>query len=225
MVFLCQGFSKFGNRGFGNPNLLGGQGKTARDIKREKAAKRAAKAQTAAFNKAKADNLAKKLNINGLAGYKFGDKCESVTLQKLPKLYFTRYEYVSLASSPSYGVVSITLTAKDPIIETEEQIKSEISRMMGVFSEKFKVRFTAEVNRSTNGKCGTQLGVSTRCDSITGGIRRRVLEEKTVITEPPTKVTLTAKEEFANCTVTFEGVQDLVSNSVTMTFKVSKKLQ
>lgn len=211
---LCQGFSNFGNSGFGNRNLLGGQGKTARDIKREKAEKRAESSKTKALKKAKSENLAKQVNIIGLAGYKFGDKCENIFMQKLEKPSFTRYEYVTLESSSLHGIHAITLTADDPAIQTETQMRDEIIRLSNLFSNKFRVKFTSEIETSSNAIVDCNV-------EIVGG---KAYTRKRVIS-PATQIRCFRHEEFANCTVMFEGFKDLINNKVTMSFKVVKKFQ
>ena len=209
-MVLCQGFSNFGNRGFGNRNLLGGQGKTARDIKKEKAQKRAESSNTKAIKKAKAENLAKRVNIIGLAGYKFGEKCDEVFMQKLEKPSFTRYEYVTLESSSLHGIHAITLIAQDPAIQTVKQMQDEITRLSMVFSNKFSVKFTSEIQTISN--------ETADWEPVGGKLYKRVIS-------PATQIRCFRHEEFANCTVMFEGFQDLIANKITMSFKVVKKFQ
>lgn len=215
----------------GQKYSLGGFGKSAREIKRErqkqKAKNRERRAEIArdrALDKLRIKNRSTEIKLTSLAGYKFGQKYEDQTMMKMEKLQFNRYEYVTLKSSPMAGLCSVTLYAKDPMIESVSQIEAEIKRMADLFSKTFRVTFSSSLTHSSNEKWGTTLGVKTVSNSITGGIVGRRLEERSVIVEPATKIGRHLVEHFANYTIIIEGEKDLVNGEVTMKFQAKKRL-
>ena len=229
-IIVLSVFSQYAYCGYSvynGPNTLGGKvGSDARSIKRKNTQKRAEakkEAKEKALEKLKADNKTRNVNIDGLAGHKFGESGKDVSMQELPKPVFGRYTHETLKYSPSRGLCYVMLTTTDPIIRTEEQVYDEVNRMVALFSNRFKVSFGGKVKRYTNEQYGRGLGVTDVSNSVTGGYVGSRLTTQTVLVRPATEARYIIEEEFANCIVRVKGVYEFASQQTRVEFTVSVK--